>query len=148
MISYFIDGNNLICKHSHLAKLQKEKKTESRVQLINILHRYFRDKKQKILVFFDGFENESLVLPKINIMYSNKLTADEVIRREIDNFKNPKKIVLITSDLELIRYARVNSCGVIKTEEFLKSMEEVRKDNEEKAKVITDEEMKRLLGIE
>ena len=135
MIHYIIDGNNLIGKIKSLHVLQNKEKQGSRERLVNILNKYFAGKKIKLTLHLDGHPNTALHLSKGKIIYSEKQSADSKIREEIDRSKNPKLIMLVTSDNSLINYARVNSASVIKSEQFYKEIENSQKGNEESEKV-------------
>lgn len=146
---YFIDGNNVIGKNSNLKKLQKNLPEESREKLLMLVEKYFHQKKVLIHLYFDGFMKSKISLSKVKIIYSDKRTADELIREDISKAKNPRTICLISSDLELVDFARKNSCAVIKSEEFLaasnKKTSEMEKENFEQ--IISKSEMLKLFGV-
>ena len=135
MTHYIIDGNNLIGKIKTLRNLKNSRKQESRSGLAKILNDFFAGKKIKLTLHFDGYPEDPVNLSKGRIEYSNKKTSDEMIRNEIDNSKNPKLITLITSDHSLQNYGRVNSCKVIKSEDFARSLESMPHSNEESRKI-------------
>ncbi len=135
MNHYVIDGNNLIGKIRSLQKLQNKDKHSSREVLVNILNRYFAGKKLKLTLHFDGFSNIPLHVSKGKIIYSDKKTSDQMIRQEIDRSPNPKLIILISSDHGLINYAKVNSCKIIKSEDFVREIENSHSMDEETEKL-------------
>ena len=135
MIHYIIDGNNLIGKIKSLHSLQNKEKQASREALVNILNRCFAGKKVKLTLHFDGHSNLSLQLSKGRITYSEGKTADSKIKEEIDQSKNPKLITLVSSDYNLMNYARLSSAAVIKSEDFYKEFEKSNFKNEEKERV-------------
>ena len=53
MLSYIIDGNNLIGKISSLMSLQKKDKQASREKLVFLLDRYFSQKKANVTLNLD-----------------------------------------------------------------------------------------------
>jgi predicted RNA-binding protein with PIN domain len=118
MTHYIIDGNNLIGKAKSLSKIQSKDKQASRVMLVHLLNGFFAGKKCKLTLHLDGFSNTPLNLSKGKIIYSESRISDYYIRKEIDDSKNKKLITLVSSDRSLINYARVNSCGIISSEEF------------------------------
>lgn len=146
---YFIDGNNLIGKIKSIQKLQQIDKQASREKLAIILDRHFAGKKEKALLFFDGFQNEAIRTSKIKIRYSDNKTADDIIKNEIDIAKNPKIITVISSDHSVINYAKVSYCSVQKSEEFARELR--RKENSDSEeniiKNIDDEEIKKMFGV-
>lgn len=142
----FIDGNNLI---GYLQKTKK--KTFNRSDLIIYLERFFVNKRNNIYVFFDGYPNEIVASNIIKIMYSKNKTADEIIRDEIENYINSKKVTVVTSDRNLQEIAKVNYSKVISCEDFIKNYLNHRPStqfDEDKPKVISDDEIKKLFGIE
>lgn len=120
---YIIDGNNLIGKMKFLSKANKKDKQQSREGLINLLNGFYAGKKCNLTLHLDGYANTPLHLSKGKIIYSGKNTSDYFIRNEIDNSKNKKQIILVSSDHSLINYAKVNSCAVIKSEDFAKQLQ-------------------------
>ncbi len=131
MNHYIIDGNNLIGKVKTLAKMQSKDKQASRVQLVNLLNSYFAGKKCNLTLHLDGHANSPLHLSKGKIVYSDNRISDYHIRQEIDKSKNRKLIILVSSDHSLMNYGKVNSCTVMKCEEFSKEMEKKGENNQE-----------------
>ena len=147
---YIIDGNNLIGKIPDLWKMQQKEKQSSREGLVFQLERYFYYKKIKVSLHFDGHENNHIKAKGIKIIYSENTNADNKIKDEISYSKNPKLITVISSDFNVLDFARVNSCAIMKSEAFAREMnkkDEIQ-DEEKLAKSIDNNEMKRLFGIE
>ena len=142
MNHYIIDGNNLIGKIKHLHLLQKKDKQSSREGLVNVINRYFAGKKTNVSLHLDGFPNTPLHLSQGKIVYSYKKTSDQMIRQEIDDSLNPKLITLVSSDHALINYAKVNSCTIIKSEEFSSKMGKNNSLDEESEKLSQLEKQK------
>ena len=142
MNHYIIDGNNLIGKIYHLQSLQKEDRQASREELVNIINRYFASKKTKLSLHLDGYAKLPLHPSKGKIVYSNNKTSDQMIREEIDSSPNPKLIILVSSDHALINYAKVNSCSIIKAEEFYREIEKNNSRDEEADKLSLLEKQK------
>jgi predicted RNA-binding protein with PIN domain len=151
MNHYIIDGNNLIGKIKHVKELQKKDKQGSRAELVKLLNKYFQRKKTILSLHLDGYPNEPLVISKGKIIYSKNLPSDNLIREEIDNSKNTRLIILITSDRNLMNYGKVCSCTVIKSEDFFQSIENnlVNDDEEQKIKQLEKErgEFEKLFGL-
>lgn len=147
---YIIDGNNLIGKIPKLWKMQQKDKQFSREGLVLQLGRYFYSKKIQVSLHFDGYKNSNIRATGIKIIYSENTNADNKIKDEISFSNNPKLITVISSDFNVLDFAKVNSCSIMKSEMFVREMN--KKDNsiedEEKlAKSIDNDEMKRLFGI-
>ena len=145
-----IDGNNLIGKIPRLWNLQKKDRQASREGLVFLLERYFYNKKINVSLHFDGFANGHLAGKGIKITYSDNTIADNKIKDEIANSRNPKLLTVVSSDLNILEFARVNSCEIKKSEELVREIEkpEASDDEEKRAKEIDNNEMKKLFGIE
>jgi hypothetical protein len=135
MNHYIIDGNNLIGRIGELKQLQKKDKQGSREKLVHFLNRYFAGKKVKVSLHFDGFQNLALAVTKGKIYYSEKNSSDNLIRKEIDNSKNPKLLTLVSSDHSLMNYGRVNSCTIISSDDFYKEFQKSLEKNDEAEKI-------------
>ncbi len=135
MNHYIIDGNNLIGRIPSLQKIHKKDKHTSREQLVNILNRYFAGKKLKLTLHLDGHPNFPLSVSKGKIEYSMNQPSDNLIRNEIEYSKNPRLIILITSDRSLMNFAKVCSCTVISSDEFYKSILKSSDNNDEESRI-------------
>lgn len=148
MIHFIFDGNNLIGKIPSLKKLHD--KQVARHKLATMLERYFQKKKVKVSLHFDGFENEPIKVSGIKIHYSQNRSADEKIKKEIEGIRNRNSVNVVSSDLEIISYAKVCGCNVIKSEEFYNRMMIQKKNSkeEEKPTSFNTDEFKKLFGID
>jgi predicted RNA-binding protein with PIN domain len=135
MISYIIDGNNLIGKIKSLVNLQSKDKQASREKLVFILDRYFAGKKNSITLHFDGHPKEKINSSKMKFIYSDSITADEKIKRQIDKSSQRKNINVITSDSNLANYARICSCKVISSEDFVKMINTMNREDDEESRI-------------
>ena len=150
MKHYIFDGNNLIGKDKSLNQIQKRNKQQSREKLAFLISRYFSSRKAAVSLHFDGFENERITAAGIKIKYSEKSSADYKIKKEIERSNNTKNIILVTSDSNLAQFGRVCSCQVIKSEEFIRSLNSSPSGNEEQMRIDTlkdNEEFKKLFGV-
>lgn len=150
MLHYIIDGNNLIGKIDSLRRLQKNQKIEARHKIAIMLERYFANKKSKITLHFDGFINEEINVTSIKIVYSEKTTADSLIKQQIEKSKNPRRIILISSDIELQKFARACSCSVLSSNEFIQTLKNDSAQNEEDRRINelnNPEEFKNIFGV-
>ena len=149
MKHYIIDGNNLIGKEKSLSHLQKKDKRQSREKLAFMLSRYFSKKKTSVSLHYDGFEKEAIRALNIKIIYSGNKEADDKIKSEIERSKNPRNIVLITSDRNLMEFGKVCSCKVLKSEEFAQQIKQTNEDEDQMktSSNINVEEYKKLFGI-
>ncbi|HMV77659.1 MAG TPA: NYN domain-containing protein [Leptospiraceae bacterium] len=120
-----IDGFNLIYKFPDLEGLMYESRLNlARQGLLQILHRYSGAKKNtNILVVFDGKKDVGSPVEKetfgdIRVYYSHDLTADHCIKSVIRNDRVPANIYVVSSDKEILRYAKNHGCKFFTSEEF------------------------------
>ena len=97
-----------------------------------MIDNYFHDKKAKVTIHFDGFKNFQITLNNAKIVYSDSKSADDKIKNQIELAGNRKNLVIITSDNNIQEFARVCSCTVIKSEEFINIMQRKEIDDEKK----------------
>ncbi len=156
MKTYLIDGNNLIFKIEQLKRLQKTDKQKAREKLVFLIDDYFINKKYKVKIFFDGFEAIKINSNISKIIYSNDKPADYFIKEEIENVKNPKNLIVVSSDIEIQNKARVCSAEIINSEIFANELlnknnfPDVDKSEEEKIKKLQNEidEFKKLFSAD
>ncbi len=146
---FIIDGNNVIGKDKQLMKIQKKDRQIVREKLAMMLDNNYQTSRNKIFLHYDGFENLQIKTSKIKIIYSNKKTADDMIRKQIENSDNPKNITLVTSDTSLIEFAKACRSSIIFSEEYLSNLKRSKPD-EEKNKIDSInniDEFKRIFGV-
>ena len=150
MRHYIIDGNNLIGKIASLQKLQKKNKQSSRDKLAFILESYFLGKpNNKISLHYDGFPGQSIKIQNIRIIYSGKKTADDEIKSQIEQEKNRRNLIVVSSDRNLKDFASVCGCDWMSCEDFAKAVMNRSPDDEEKKKIdeINNDEFKKLFDV-
>lgn len=146
---YIIDGNNLIGKDPKLRSKSANLEDMSREKLAFKLDRYFSDKNCKVSLHFDGFPKEAINTSRLKIRFSENRTADEKIKEQIDDHKNPKLVTVITSDMNLAEFARVNSCRIIKSEDFLRMIRDSEKKDTESERInsINENDIRKIFGV-
>jgi len=108
-----IDGNNLLHKISELRNLFYKNPESAQLSLLEkIKMKTGRD--GKIVLVFDGYGKENNI-----ITYSGKLTADEIIRRFIEDNHEKSSLTVVSSDAYITSLARACGCEVIKSENYL-----------------------------
>lgn len=150
MIKYIIDGNNLIGKIKLLYNLQKKDKQASREKLAHLVDRYFANKKIEVILNFDGFANQKINTSKIKLVYSDKISADEKIKKQIETETNKRNIIVISSDNNVREFAKVCGCEVILSEDFGKEITKSQNvdDEESRIKAIDDiDTFKKMFGV-
>lgn len=150
MVSYFIDGNNVIGKFPSVKILEKKDKQLPREKLSFLIERYFINKKVKVKLFFDGFQNLPIKVSKIQVLYSNNKTADELIKNEIEKNKTRGNITVVSSDNNIKEFAKVCGCKILTSEEFILLLEKNNNSGEEEERIknINNvDEFKKLFGV-
>lgn len=150
MLSYIIDGNNLIGKIHSLMNLQKKDKQASREKLLHLLDRYFESKKANVTLHLDGYQSEKINSIKVKIFYSDSSPADDLIKNQISKSKSTRSTILITSDSNLQQFAKVCSVSIISSENFSKELlkNNLSNDEESKIKQINNiDDFKKLFGV-
>ncbi|MDR3666898.1 MAG: NYN domain-containing protein [Ignavibacteriaceae bacterium] len=150
MRHYIIDGNNLIGKIGSLQKLQNKNKQSTREKLAFKLEDYFHDKPNiKVSLHLDGFPGQSIKVQNIRIIYSGKKTADDEIKSQIGNEKNPRNVILVSSDRQLKDFASVCGCDCISSEDFSKSIMPRSPEDEEQKRQdeLNNDDFKKLFGV-
>lgn len=147
MKHFIIDGNNLIGKDPELS--HKDKKLV-REKTAFLLERFFSSHKAKVSLHFDGFADMPIKVAGIKVYYSDNKTADEKIKKEIEKSVNRKNIILISSDNNLKEFAKVCSCSVKNSEDFLIEIKRKNQQDEETSIIESlkkeTEEFKKLFG--
>lgn len=151
MKHYIIDGNNLIGKIKSLKRVQQRDRQGSREKLSYLIDNYFHNRKAKVTLHFDGYEQEILRPNYSKIIYSENEIADDKIKKQIENSSNRKNLIVVTSDGNLTEFARVCSCTVIRSEDFAEALQSRKFDEEnEKIKRLENQEgeFRNLFGVE
>lgn len=113
MKTIIIDGNNLIHKINHLKNLFLKDKEAAQAALIETVKSHI-PRTSKVIFVFDGFGK----IKKSDVIFSSQITADEVIREQIENFKSKGQHKIVSSDQEIINFAKVCGCEIQKSEDF------------------------------
>ncbi|MFO7446457.1 MAG: NYN domain-containing protein [Ignavibacteriaceae bacterium] len=149
MITYLIDGNNLIGKIKSLNKIQKKDRQGAREKMAFMIDNYFHNKKSKVFLYFDGFPGDAIKTSVSKIIYSENKTADEKIKRQIEKSSNSKNITVVSSDMNLAEFARVCSCTVSVSEVFAKLLSKSGSEDDEQKIIdsMSTDEFKKLFNV-
>jgi len=118
-----IDGNNLIHKIPKYRKLFKLNPESVQLSLLESI-RLKLGTDEKLILFFDGFGN----IKSKEIRFSGSLTADELIKKYIEENYTKQKITVVSSDTGITGLAKVCCCKIIKSEDFLKEIKSSEKE--------------------
>jgi len=135
-LHFIIDGYNLIKQTNLLKRANLE---DSRAALIRFLtiERPQGSRNNKITVVFDGKEGDFCHRPVsyIQVIFAQKQSADDKIKRLVEKSPNPKNVVVVTNDKEIRFFVRQLGAEVKTTEEFL------LKSQQQKAKAKIDDKI-------
>lgn len=147
---YIIDGNNLIGKSSALSSIQKKDKQLAREKLVYLLDRYFSQKKFTVYLHLDGFPSENLNSATMKIIYSQKLTADDKIKKQIEDSTSRRNITLVSSDLNLAEFAKVCGSKIVSSEGFIKYLQSNNDQDDEESRInkMSKSEFLKLFGAD
>ncbi len=121
-----VDGYNLIFQFPELRKLLERDLEAARTGLLDRLSEYALREEAEIVVVFDG--DDRLAGPSesrdgVRVLFSTlPEKADPVIKRMIDDVPENAAPDVITSDLEIVRYAEINGMRVISSHKFARQM--------------------------
>jgi len=121
-LHYVIDAYNII-NHITFAPIRKKIKDPQRA-LLNFIkeQRLAKKSKNKITVVFDGYPKVSehnSSEPDVDIVFSRDETADAKIKRMAEASKNPKNIVVISDDREIIFFIKSVGARHMGVEDFI-----------------------------
>lgn len=120
--SIIIDGYNLIHRVKELREFLKIDIQHARIELINRLTGLISRKNISIRLVFDGDrvgQPSHQSINKIHVIYSIKpQIADTVIKQFVDKSKNPKNLLVVSSDSSVYQYAKSAKAQAIRSEEF------------------------------
>ncbi len=113
MKTIIIDSNNLIHKIEYLKSLFAKDKESAQVSLVETIKARL-NKNEKVVFVFDGFGKPG----RSDVIFSNDKSADEIIRKKIENFNFHRKLKIVSSDRDITDFAKVCGCEVQSSEAF------------------------------
>jgi len=123
---YIIDGNNLIGCAPDFSLGDPE----ARGKMVAIIRKFQESKNTKVTVFFDGEPQGSERLNPINsklmVIYPRYgLSADDEIKKILENYRHVKETVLVTTDRELKNFAKDLGIRTVNSIEFYYMLKKV-----------------------
>lgn len=121
-LHYIIDGYNVI-NHQSFAGARK-KIVYPQLALLDLIKfkKLCGSQKNQVTVVFDGYcaEIEPLCAGRgIKVIFSREVTADEKIKKIIDNSGNLRDIVVVSEDKEIVYFAKYAGCKPMGINEFI-----------------------------
>jgi hypothetical protein len=118
-MKYIIDGYNMIRKIDALRAQDAKSLEKGRQALIHLLSRFRMNTKAEITVVFDGQKTSLSSQSGIHIRFSSLPgKADEMIKKLVDQNDKAREITVVSSDQEIMRYAKGCGCKVERSEKF------------------------------
>ncbi|MDP3731872.1 MAG: NYN domain-containing protein [Candidatus Omnitrophota bacterium] len=136
-LQYVIDAYNII-NHNTFTPIRKKIKDPQRALLEFIKNRIWgKNPKSKITVVFDGYPKvsaQNLEEAGIDVVFSREETADARIKMMVETSKNPKDIVVVSDDREIIFFIKSVGASAIGVEEFIIPEENPQRKKEDPIK--------------
>ncbi len=131
-LHYIIDGYNVIKQVSFLTG---KKLRSGREGLVRFIERYrpHGSSRNKVTLVFDGQADVSSpqLKSQVIVIFSKGESADDKIKRMVERSKNPKLIVVVTDDKEIMFCCRSIGATVSSVREFINSSTIRKKANQE-----------------
>ncbi|RKY32370.1 MAG: hypothetical protein DRP67_01010 [Candidatus Omnitrophota bacterium] len=130
MMEYIIDGYNVI-KSSYIKKFERHSIETARNYLIQVLHKYKkRHPSVNFTVVFDGTGYFNNFNYKIKVIFSNQITADEMIRKILERRKE-KEVIVVSDDKQVQLCAKILRANFLSVPEFMERIEKKKKKKKE-----------------
>jgi predicted RNA-binding protein with PIN domain len=126
---YLVDGNNVMAQRVGWHR----DKPKARRRLMDELARFARVRRVRVTVVFDGAPEQHFAdgasYQGVRIFYSERgSNADERIKRMVEEARERRTLIVVTSDRALGDYVRRCGAQVLRSGEFRKKMEEATVD--------------------
>ncbi len=145
MIYYIIDGYNVI--HTHVECFPGSIRS-SREKLIELIRKKRPEgsRRNKITVFFDGQPGiESPQDKYVDIRFTDGKEADWHIKKLVENYSNPRQIIVVTDDRAIIHHISAIGAKTMSTYEFINKLFPKQKQKyENKVKELKPQEIKEI----
>ncbi len=119
-LHYIIDGYNVVRQVDFLTgkKLQTE-----REGLVHFIERYQPQgsKRNEVTIVFDG-KAEMISPPMktaVRVIFSKDRSADDKIKYMVEHSRNPKRLVVVTDDKQIVFYCRSLGARIMPVKSFL-----------------------------
>lgn len=144
MQHFIIDGYNVIHAIPALKKTLAHNAASARELFIHSVAQLTHQKKFRCTIVFDGvapadFSKQSPPAP-VHVLYSSPLTADAKIKQMIEQSKKRSLLVIISSDREIINFAKVCSCQIYTSTHFANLLSSADEAATEKGDVALSQE--------
>jgi predicted RNA-binding protein with PIN domain len=121
-LQYVIDGYNIINHPQFNRKSRSSSGPCSRLLSFIRQNRLTGSPKNKVIVVFDGYPLSEDTLPPdcaVNVVFSRKISADEKIKRIVEESAGRKNMVVVSDDKEIRFLVRPLGVRLMSVEEFI-----------------------------
>lgn len=131
-----IDAYNLLHAIPPLHSRLQHDPHGAREELIDMIARLTHRRKFRATLIFDGARpRDARTQPPhspIHVVFAAPLSADEKIRQVIDKAKNRSLLTIVSSDHEVLNYARACACTTHTSRHFVNLLAEAPESAQEK----------------
>lgn len=122
---YLVDGNNVMAQRVGWHR----DKPKARRGLMDELARFAQGQRVRVSVVFDGAPEQHFgdgaSYKGVRVFYAERgSNADERIKQMVENARERRTLIIVTSDRELADYVRRCGAQVVRSGEFRKKMAE------------------------
>ncbi len=114
----YIDGYNLLHKISRLVRMMKSNPDAARRALVEFVRGRRRGKGQVVIVF-DGHGEVIGAGSSITVVFSLTRTADDWIRYALEQDRQPRMSLVVSSDNEVRAHAAICGAALMSSQEFI-----------------------------
>lgn len=124
---YIIDGYNMIHRIERYRSLLVTSLENARQGLLLQLSNFRARTMADLSVVFDGQRSSRQKTYGIKVYYSDRPNnADDFIKRLVDTLKHRNMVTVVSSDNEVMWYAKNSGCAVVSVEHFQSQLERVK----------------------
>ncbi|MBN1954685.1 MAG: NYN domain-containing protein [Anaerolineae bacterium] len=114
-----IDGHNLIGRMSDICLDHPD----DEIELVQQVRRYCRRRRRRATIVFDrglpGGRDPLLSAPPVEVVFASRgSTADGVIRQRIRRARDPRGLLVVSSDRAVLEAAQASGARVVSSETF------------------------------
>lgn len=123
-VHYIVDGYNAIHKIPSLKDKPLKMARDGLIGFVRVNH-LWGSYRNRMTVVFDGKSGvvspnpDACLGPNINIVFSRDETADKRIKRLVDESSNPKQLVVVTDDRDIMYYAKSGGAKTLSIKEWV-----------------------------
>ena len=122
-LQFIIDGYNVI-NHPGFNRLSNKHTPDKRVEFISLIKKnnLCGSSNNKAIVIFDGHSVDLEgydFSPVAKVIFSRNESADQRIKRIVEDSLNPKNIVVVTDDKEIVYFCKSLKAKVMPVADFL-----------------------------